>query len=415
MRKALCIARIMVLILPLIMVSSCSNKGAEVREIKVAIVEPLTGLAADIGIRAANGVELAIEEINSNGGIKSLGGAKLVPVRYDTQSKPDVGISQAEAAAREGCVAIIGCAQSAVSMVVTQVAEKNRIPCLVTVGQLDQITDRGFKFTFSITPTTTQINNSLLRFLETLKSADGGPLKVAHLYEDTSYGQGAQSWLQAHASEFNIKFLGGTAYPANSTDMTSVVAKVKSQNPDFVMISSYLQDAILIMRTARDLRLNVSGLQNSSGDNDGFITSLGPVAEYVFFNAYWAPNVRLEGAAPDRGAKLNQAYQDKFGESMSAFSMLGHTAAYVLADALERAGSTDHEKVRQALVDTDLTPASGIIMPVLHLKFDQKGRNSEAGVLVGQILNGKREIVYPVQFRTADPVFPMPRWEDRGM
>ncbi|MGE5542818.1 MAG: ABC transporter substrate-binding protein [Bacillota bacterium] len=385
-------------------------------EIKVAIVEPLTGLAAEIGTRAANGAEQAIEEINANGGIKALGGAKLKAVRYDTQSKPDVGISQTEAAIKSGCVAIIGCAQSAVGMVVTQVAERNKVPILVTVAQLDDITNRGFKYTFSVTPTTSQINGSLLNYVQTLKHpTTGNKLRIAHVYEDTTYGQGAQKWLEANAKNYSVEFVGSASYPAKASDVTSVLSKVKAMNADFLLISSYLQDAVLIMRTAKDLRLNALGIQDSSGDQEEFAKMLGPIADYVYFNMYWSPESRIPGAEADRGKKVNQTHKDKYGEEASGFAMLGHTAAYVLKSALEKAASTDGEALRKALAETNLTGGDGIIMPVKTLKFDDKGRNIEAGVLVGQVLEGKRGAIWPADFATVQPVFPMPSWEKRGL
>jgi branched-chain amino acid transport system substrate-binding protein len=100
---------------------------------------------------------------------------------------------------------------------------------------------------------------------------------------------------------------------------------------------------------------------------------------------------------------------------MDAFAAHGYASAYVLKDALERAASTDSAKLREALAETDLTAEKGNILPTKggRIQFDQKGENKNIIMMVGQILNQKREIIWPTAYKTGDPLFPIPKWSER--
>jgi branched-chain amino acid transport system substrate-binding protein len=389
--------------------TTASETGA-VTEVKVAVIEPLTGLAGAIGSKSANGVELAVKEINENGGIAALDGAKIVVTRYDTQSDAKIAKTVAEKAISDGNIAIIGSAHTASALVLTEVAEKASVPILVTVAQADNITDRGYKYTFSVTPTTSQISASAVGMLKELPN---GPKKIGHLYEDTSYGQGIQAWYEANLPNEGFEFVGGLSYPANAPDVTSIVSKLKSMNPDFVFVSSYFEDAVLIMRAFKDLDFNTLGVHNSSADSDEFITTLADLSEYVYLNMYWSPDSAIPGAEDGRGVKVDEAYRAAYGESMAGYSVLGFTSAYVMKAALESAAEMTSPAVRDAIASVNLTGADGIIMPVESLAFDEKGRNKEAKVLVGQIQNAKRVAVWPESFATGEVLFPTPNWTER--
>ena len=118
--------------------------------IKVGILLPLSGGVAPIGINNRRGHELAVEEINANGGIAALGGAKLEMIDGDTQGKPEIGITELQKLERKGVVAIMGAYQSGVTFPVTQVSEKLQVPFIDPVAIADSITSRGFKYLFKV-------------------------------------------------------------------------------------------------------------------------------------------------------------------------------------------------------------------------------------------------------------------------
>jgi branched-chain amino acid transport system substrate-binding protein len=130
---------------------------AEPKEIIIGHIHPLSGFLAFDGQGLENGVKLAIQEINDAGGIKSMGGAKLKLMAADSEGKPDVAIREVERMAKAGAVAITGCYQSSVTLVATQIAEKYKVPFVVSVAVADEVTSRGFKYTFRIQPNAKQM------------------------------------------------------------------------------------------------------------------------------------------------------------------------------------------------------------------------------------------------------------------
>ncbi|WP_020203495.1 ABC transporter substrate-binding protein, partial [Cupriavidus sp. WS] len=128
---------------------ACGAAAAQVKEIPIGFVLPLSGGAATIGNQTKQGAEIAAEQINQAGGIRSLGGAKLKLIFADSQSKPDVGVAETERLIqRENVPLIVGAYNSAVTFPATEVAERYKVPWVVTGAVKDEITERGFKYVF---------------------------------------------------------------------------------------------------------------------------------------------------------------------------------------------------------------------------------------------------------------------------
>jgi branched-chain amino acid transport system substrate-binding protein len=162
--------------------------AAAAEDVKVGILLPLSGSVAPIGINNRRGHELAVEEINAAGGIKSLDGAKLVMIDGDTQGNPNVGISEVEKLARRDVVAIMGAYQSGVTFPTTQMAERLGVPYIDPVAIADSITEgRGFRHIFKIAPKASWYARDQVRFLLDASTAAGEPAKsVVLLHEDRS-------------------------------------------------------------------------------------------------------------------------------------------------------------------------------------------------------------------------------------
>src|SRR5262245_23019216 len=158
-------------------------------DVKIGILLPLSGPVAPIGQNNRRGHELAIEEINAAGGIKSLGGAKLVMIDGDTQGNPNVGIQETEKLATQGVAAILGAYQSSVTFPVTQITEKNGVPFIDPVAIADTITEgRGFKFIFKVAPQASWYARDQMKFVQWLGEKSGKPIKrIVLIYEDTLF------------------------------------------------------------------------------------------------------------------------------------------------------------------------------------------------------------------------------------
>ncbi len=396
------------------MVITClpTRSLAAPEEIPFAVIEPLTGPVAFAGIPGKNGAEMAVEKINSQGGIQSLGGAKLKPMYYDTESKPDVAKTRAEKAVNDGVVAIVGSPQSAVGMLISQVAERNKVPNIVDMGSGDFLTQRGFKYVFRIMPNNTQQTRSDLDFIANVGKARGEPVKrVAMVYEDTASGQDGYNKVSELVSEFGMELVAGLAYPHAASDVSALVSKLKREDPDFLIMYSWENDSIMFLRTMNEMGYCPPGIIGKSF-SPKVIEEVGKLSEYLYGTAYFSHEVDPPGAPEGRNQKIYNEYEEKYG-TFNPLMALTYTSVMVLADALERAGSTDRKALRDALAETDMTGADGIIQIVERIQFDEKGDSIYARTLVDQIRGGTKVIVYPEWAAQKPPVFPMPDWDER--
>lgn len=379
-------------------------------DIKVGILLPLSGAIAPIGQNNRRGHVLAVEDINAAGGIKSLGGAKLVLVDGDTQGNPNVGIQEAEKLARQGVVAMMGAYQSNVAFPTTQVAEKLGVPYIDPVAIADSITEgRNFKYTFKVAPKASWYARDQIDFVKWVGQKAGKPIRrVVLMYEDTLFGQSTSAGQEKSAKEAGIEVVQKIAYPASSPDMTPTISRIKQMAPDAILFVSYIADAVLITKTMKELGVDIPILGTSAGHIDpAYIANLGPLAEHSFTVGEWNPDLKKSGAA-----KLSERFQAKFGVPMNGHAAETYMSTMVLADALERAKSADRKKLRDALAQTNMCGARNIL-PYDCVKFDASGQSPQGRLVMLQVQKGKFVSVWPPEVAAAAPVYPVPAWSKR--
>jgi branched-chain amino acid transport system substrate-binding protein len=379
-------------------------------DIKVGILLPLSGPIAPIGQNNRRGHQLAVEDINAAGGIKSLGGAKLVMVDGDTQGNPNTGIQETEKLARQGVVAILGAYQSNVTFPSTQIAEKLGVPYIDPVAIADTITEgRNFKYTFKVAPKASWYARDQLAFVKWVGEQGKKPIRrVVLMYEDTLFGQSTSAGQEASAKQAGIEVVQKIAYPASSPDMTPTISRIKQANPDAILFVSYIADAVLITKTMKELGVDVPILGTSAGHIDpAYIANLGPLAEHSFTVGEWNPDLRKAGAAD-----INKRFQAKFGIPMNGHAAETYQSTMVLADALERAKSVDRAKLRDALAQTKLCGAKNIL-PYDCVMFDPSGQSPQGQLVMLQVQKGQFVSVWPPEVAAAKPVYPVPAWSKR--
>ena len=380
----------------------------KVAEVKVGIIEPLSGPMALIGDNELKAFQFAVKRINEAGGIKSLGGAKLVPLIGDSEGKPEVGMSQAERLINGGAVLLSGANQSAVVFSATQVAEKFKTPFIVSTGVADPITERGFKYTFRVMGTASMLSKLFFAFLKEIGTMTGKPVKtIGLMYEDTLFGQSMSKTHKNVVGTYGYQVVADIAYPSRTSDVTAQVSKLVSAKPDFVILTSYLSDAILITRSLYEMNAAPLGFLGTGGyDQPDYIKETGKLSENFFSNAIWSHTVKIPGVA-----EINAEFKKSYGFDITGFGGVCYTTAYVMKDVLERAASIDKEKIRKAIVEADMkTKEKGNI---LHygVKFDEKGQNIHACELLNQIQGSQFLPVWPSDAALAKPIWPFPGWK----
>ncbi|MFZ5912325.1 MAG: ABC transporter substrate-binding protein [Chloroflexota bacterium] len=387
----------MAAIIGLLLLTACGNqpKPASVDVVRVGVLYPLSGDLASTGQDNQNGAVLAAEEINAAGGIQSLGGAKLELVFGDTQGNPDIGAQETERLIQEeNVVAIIGAYQSSVTKPATQAAERLETPFIVNMAISDIITERGFQYTFRVCPKAQYYGRDQVLFLKDLTQLAGYPVqRVALLYENTDFGTATSLAQKAAIQENGLEVVAEVSYTAEgATDLSNEVAQVLAAEPDAILEVTYLNDSVLIARALAEAGATIPLVDAAGGVvYPEYVEQLGETAEGSFTLVEYS-----EYAAG--GKELNARFHERFGADITGNSAYAYQAVYVLADALERAGSLDKAQLRAALAATDMPQGPQMILPAERIHFDADGQNEFATLFMAQIQDGELVPVWPAAF-----------------
>lgn len=375
------------------------------KEIVIGAISPQSGGMASIGQHEKNSFEMVIEEVNAAGGIKSMGGAKLKAVTGNDEGKPEAGMAEAERLIRAGAIALIGCDLSHVTYATTAVAEKHKVCHLVPMSVADNITERGFKYTFRTTDRTKDHGFRFMRFLKALEKSSGVDIKTAVvMHVDTLFGKSvADTTVNAAKVTGTITILEDIPYPENPRDLSSEITKAKAHKPDILMLASYLPDCILIANTMYEQKFEVKGVMGISSNHivPEFIQAVGKRAEYVMTATI------SHNALGKRWQTLNKKYMSRYGKPAAVHGASFYEAALVIVDALERAGSADPEKLRVSLTKTNFF--SDLITREGTIYFDETGQCPSNVRALIQIIGGKYYCINPPMYAERDPVFPVPK------
>nr|WP_242012275.1 ABC transporter substrate-binding protein [Pseudodesulfovibrio cashew] len=277
----------------------------------------------------------------------------------------------------------------------------------------DTITERGFKNVFRIAAKDSWWTRDQFAFLDDMKKEFGEELKtVAFVYENGDWGTGFDAQWKVLAEQNGYKVVLDEPYPSSATDLTPVVNKIRRARPDVLMLVSNAADAILLTNTLADYKVSPKVIIGSGGGHADptFLSGCGDNAKYIFDIVEWEADVNKPGAQ-----EVNAKYKATYGNNLTGEAVDAYVAMYVLADALERAGSLEPDAIRKALSETDYNSGRGMIATYESVQFDESGQNKNAALSVVQINdvgNGLERItVWPKNARRAGytPVFPMPK------
>jgi branched-chain amino acid transport system substrate-binding protein len=396
---------------------------AQQKVIKIGAVYPLTGNIASTGLDCRRGVDLAVDIINGkydldlplakSEGLPNLGGAKLEIVYADTKGDPKNGMSEAERLiAQEKVVAMIGAYQSSVTKTASQATERLKIPYVCSDSSSPTLTERGYKYFFRVSPHDAIFAHDQLVFLKDLEKSKGKKVQtVALLYENTEFGSNAGKYLKKYAQEFGYKVVADVSYSANATDVTSEVGTLVKSKPDVLMHASYITDAILFTKTFKEMGFAPKGILTMAGYIEpGYLPAVKADGNYIIIRSTFALDLAKKKPLV---AKVNQLFKKKYGIDMSENAARSFMAPFVLADAINRAKTTESEAVVKALLTTNIT-GKQVIYPWKGIKFDPASHQNiyAQGTLV-QIQNQDYVTVWPFASAAKEVVWPFPAWKGR--
>ena len=389
--------------------------------IKIGVIYPLSGNTASAGNLAKAGVQLAADIINnphpelaalplaSGAGLPNLGGAKLELIVADHQGNPSVGQSQTlRLITQEHVVAMFGSYESSVSMAATAVAERYGIPYVVGDSVAADITGRGFRTTFRVTPIAPDLARTYMEFLTDLKEKKHAKVDtVAIVNENTDYGTSVSTMVESAAKAKGFKVLARIPYGKNTADVSSQVLQLKELKPDVVIFVSYTSDAILYVKTMHNLNYKPA---ICIGDDAGFsdaasVTAVGDQMQGLFNRSAWSV-----GAPGSVTYKLNEMFKQRSGAEMDDPTARSIQGFFVLADAINRAGSTKPDAIIAALKATDFKP-SQLVVGYSGVKFDATGQNTLGATFIIQLFGKEYQSVWPFDRATHALEYPYKGWQ----
>ena len=388
--------------------------------VKIGIIWPLTGNAAAAGQASKAAAEVAAEIVNNGhpelgdfplakgAGLPNMGGAKLELIFVDHQGNPSLAQQLATRLVTQDKVDVLmGAYQSSCSFTATAVAERYGIPFMVGESAALNITSRGFKWVFRGTPIASDYARTYMRFFADLKKAGKKVDSIAVVNENTDYGTSVADAIVDEAKKANVPVAIRIPYIASSTDVSAQVLQLKEKQPDVVIFISYTADAILYMKTMKNLDYKPPMvIGDDTGFSDpSFIPAVYDVAQGAMNRSAWA--IGKPGSVT---YKINEMFKAKTGRDLDDTSARNMQSFFALADALNRAGSTDPEKIRVALTETDLKPDQ-LMMGYQGVKFDKTGQNILAGTYLIQMQGKKYELVWPDKQAEAKLEWPMSGWK----
>ena len=363
---------------------------------------PLTGKQAKFGEIMKRSYEIAAEEINAKGGIK---GKKLVLSFEDSSGKPETARAIVEKLIDvKKQPLIVGEYTSACAKAVAAVAEERKTPYLIVASADDDITSQNYKYVFRQNQVNAHYADALVSFLKEVVK----PKSIAILYESSAFGtSGAEAMAKDAQNKLGAKVVLKEKFETGAIDFRPLLSKVREAQPDVVYTVSYANEAQLIMKTAKELRVDAKLYAGGAAGFaiPEFITGAKDAAEYVISATLWTPQVKYPGAK-----EYAEKYKAKYGAYPSYHGASAYAALFTAKDALERAKSWTQDGIRDALKATDIRTAFG---PV---KFeDKEGYQNQnfMPTLAIQVIKGEFATIWPKDLASASYVYPVPSWRDR--
>jgi branched-chain amino acid transport system substrate-binding protein len=358
--------------------------------LKVGVLVPMTGATAGDGARLLKAHELAAKQINEAGGIAGLGGAKVELVIADTQSKPEVGRSEAERLiSRAGASVLLGAWASAVTIPSMQVAERYRTPFIVTSAVTDSITEQKLQFVFRVSPKGSWAAKDVIDFIGFLRQKGQKIEKVALAYEDGPFGQTVSKGYKAGLPEKGIAIVAEETFRTGSPDLSTQAAKLKASGADLVLIVCYVDDESVLLRALAAQQYKPMVLGYGGGHVHPTLLKLGPLVEGAFGVVEWMEDVKKPASE-----SFVKAFKEAYGEAPLSNSAQAYAATWVAALAADAARSREPLAIRDALRKLKLTSGPASLLPNDALAFDENGQNI-IGNVMSQVIDGNFVTVWP--------------------
>ena len=397
--------------------SAGGSEGGSGHSIVIGAVYPMTGDLADSGKTMQQGIDMAVEEINEEGGID---GKKIEVIYGDSQGDSAKGMTEAERLiTQENVDMLIGCYQSGVTVTVAQVAEQYQVPMITANATSDELTSNGYEYFFRLAPTNMMFVRDMVQYLsdEKEKNPDFKADSVAVFADNSEVGQQTVEWTEYWAGENGIDYLGAVTCTSGAPDLSSEVLELKSMNPDVVVADCYVSDAILFTNTLLEQGYKPPAIicKGNGFTESAYLESVGSHANGII--------VATEFVVGTKGDDINAKYNEKYGEDFNGHSAEAYTTTWVIIDALksivDSGEEISRETIQQAMksikIENSFSNGNEIILPYDTITFGEDefngmpylNQNLDATLTVTQITDGSTYVsIWPYDIAQADVVYP---------
>jgi branched-chain amino acid transport system substrate-binding protein len=386
------------------------------KEVVIGVLFPMSGPSAQIGIDAKHALETAADIINNahdidmptakNAGLAGLGNAKVRLIFADHQGDPQKGRAEAERLiTQEKVCAMVGAYHSSVTATASISCERYRTPFVIADSTSPNLTKRGLKFLFRTTAHDAMFSIAMFDFLDAMRSSGKNVKRLALFHEDTIFGTDSSNVQRELAKARGYEVVADVKYRANSPSLTSEVQQIKSADPDVLMPSSYSTDAILLVRTMAELGYKPRNIvaQAAGFADQSVFDAVGDKLGGMISRASFG----LDLSAKRPAIKVvNDLFKARARRDLNDNTSRQFMALMVLADAIDRAKSTDGPVIRDALAATKI-PGERTIMPWSVCEFDADGQNQGASPILIQYVNRNWVTIFPDSVAIGKPAWPM--------
>lgn len=382
--------------------------GAQEPVLRLGAAIALTGPVSREGNFVKDGYDFWVRTVNERGGVVMGGQRYRVEIKYyDDESKAETAARLTEKLITDDKVAfVLGPFSSAIFQATSTISERYRVVTIAPQANADTIYERGYRYIFSILP---PASTYLRGLIDMAAAATPRPTRVAIMIRDDPFGIAAGEGAARYAEQRGFQVVFKERYPANATDVSSILTQVKALNPEVFLATTLFQDALLITKQAKELQFapRIMGFTAGPAIPD-FVRSLGADANYIYGSEWWLPSLKYCGEAPfGCAADYATAIERWKGYTPGYHTASGTMAGLVLQLALQAAGRLDGEAVRQALLTLSPRTFWGPI------GWNEQGKNVRGTSVPIQIQNQRVVAVWPPEARVAMPIYPMPAWTAR--
>lgn len=372
----------------------------------------LTGKYSTNGKNTQDGYNLAVKVINEKGGVKVGDKHYKLEIRYyDDESTSARGAQLVERLIQQDKVNfMLGPYGSALTKAMAPVTEKYKIPMVEGNGADRGLFTQGYKYMFAVLNTSDYYLRPAITILaEEAKKAGRDPktLKIAIVVENDNFSRDVRDGVIDDAKKYGMQVVIDDKLPPDLNDMSATLTKVRALKPDALLVSGHEKGAILAIRQVTAQHVYVPMLALTHCDSAQITEKFGKDSDYAYCGSQWDSRMTYTDRWFGDPQKYAALFKKEFNYEAPYQAAESTASVEVFADAIERAGSLDREKVRDALAATDMMTFYGAV------KFDETGKNIAKSMVMYQVQDEKYAVVSPAKWATSKPIYPAPPWDER--